>query len=193
MYPETDLVLLKIDRERINKLKKKLPRLREDIRAELKKKGLTDELINLIISDENDLDEFNVLMKVYDKDSNLVAKMITLWRSEFAKKLSKTSDEIREVLSEEMLEEVLIKVKNKQLDKRDVKPTLLKILEGISFSEAIKIEKVSDDEVEEEVRKIVKEKPGLRVNAYMGIVMEKFKGKLDARKAAEIVKKIVED
>ena len=85
------------------------------------------------------------------------------------------------------------KIKNKKLEKRDVKSVLLKILEGVSFSEAIKVEKISDDEIEEEIRKIVKEKPGLRPNAYMGLVMKKFVGKLDAKRAMEIIKKIVED
>ena len=49
MYPETDLPLLKIGLDRINRLKKNLPKLRSDIRAELKKKGLSDEMINLVL------------------------------------------------------------------------------------------------------------------------------------------------
>jgi len=191
MYPETDLELLKIDKKRIDKLKKNLPRLKSDIKAELKKKGLTDELINLVLV--GNLDEFNTLMKVYSLDANLVVKMVALWRSEFAKKTNKTVDDVREVLSERILERVLEKIKNKKLEKRDVKSVLLKILEGVSFSEAIKVEKISDDEIEEEIRKIVKEKPGLRPNAYMGLVMKKFGDKLDAKKAMEIIKKMVED
>ncbi|MBU0907085.1 MAG: Glu-tRNA(Gln) amidotransferase subunit GatE, partial [Nanoarchaeota archaeon] len=84
MYPETDLPLLKISRDRINELKKSLPKLKDAIREELRKKGLSDELIDLVL--DGNLDEFEVLMKVYGKDGPLVAKMVTLWRKEFATK-----------------------------------------------------------------------------------------------------------
>jgi len=63
MYPETDLPLLRITRDRINEIKKKLPKLRNEIRQELKKKGLSDELINLVL-DGND-DEFETLLKLH--------------------------------------------------------------------------------------------------------------------------------
>ena len=43
------------------------------------------------------------------------------------------------------------------------------------------------------VTKIIKESPGLRENAYMGIVMGKLKGKIDARKAMEIINKYTKD
>src|SRR3989344_3534975 len=76
MYPETDLPLLNIGRDKLNELKKILPKLRHEIRDELKKKGLSDELISLVL--DGNLEEFEVLMKVYSKDANLVAKMVTL-------------------------------------------------------------------------------------------------------------------
>jgi len=117
--------------------------------------------------------------------------MITLWRAEFVKKSGKNIDEIRDILSERILEKVLTVVKTERLDKSDVKDVLWKIVEGTEFDEAIKIEKVDDREIEEEIRKIVKTKPGLRPNAYMGLVMAKFKGKLDAKKAMEIINRIV--
>jgi Glu-tRNA(Gln) amidotransferase subunit E-like FAD-binding protein len=80
MYPETDLPLLKIGREKINFIKKKLPKLKHEIRAELEKKGLHGELIELVI--DGNLDEFETLIKIYNKEANLIGKMITLWRTE---------------------------------------------------------------------------------------------------------------
>ena len=191
MYPETDLELLRIDRERINKLKKNLPRLKAEIRAELKKKGLSDELINLVLDSSEMLDEFGVLMKVYSKDANLVGKMISLWRNEFATKEKKSFEEIREILNERVLERILRKVKNKEIIGGDVKEVMQKLLSGKDFEEAIKIEKADDNEVEEEIRKIIKDKPGLRPNAYMGLVMARFKGKIDAKKAMEIINRVL--
>ena len=191
MYPETDLSLLRISRERLNLLKKSLPKLKQDIKDELRKKGLSEEMIVLVL--DGNLDEFDVLMKVYNKDANLVGKMISLWRQEIAKKKGKSFDEVKEILNERTLEKILEKVKSGELDKGHVKEVLLNILEGENIDKAVKVEKISDDEIEEEIRKIVKEKPGLRANAYMGLIMGKLKGKVDAKKAMEIVERIVKE
>lgn len=189
MYPETDLPLLKIHRDKINQIKKVLPKLKSDIREELKKKGLSDELINLVL--DGNLEEFEVLMGVYEKDANLVAKMVILWRKEISAKTKKSFEEIKEVLNEAVLEKILEAVRENKIEKEDAKSVMEKIAEGSSFEQAIKIEKISHDSLEEEISKIVKEKPGLRPNAYMGLVMAKFKGKLDAKKAMEIIGKLV--
>jgi len=188
MYPETDLKLLKISRDKINILKKKLPKLRAELKSLLKKKGLSEELIKLIL--DGNFEEFEILIKVYNKDANLVAKMISLWRNESSKKLNKTLDEIKNILSERILERILLKIKENELEIKDVKEVMDRIVNGECFENAIKIEKLDDNKIEEEIRKIVKEKPGMRPNAYMGLVMAKFKGKVDAKKAMEILNRI---
>src|SRR3989344_1133877 len=49
MYPETDLPLLNIGRDTLNALKKVLPKLKHEIRDALKKTGLSDALIDLVL------------------------------------------------------------------------------------------------------------------------------------------------
>jgi len=188
MYPETDLELLKISRDKINEIKKVLPRLRKEIKSELIKKGLTEELTDLVL--EGNLDEFEVLMQVYNKDANLVAKMVTLWRNEFATKLKKSFDEIKAVLSERVLEHVLEKMTKGDVSEGDVKGILWKVASGENLESALKVEKVGHDVLEEEIVRIVKEKPGLRANAYMGLVIAKIPH-ADKRKAMEILNRIV--
>ena len=190
MYPETDLPLLKIGRDKINEIRKVLPKMKHEIREELRKKGLTDELINLIL--ESNFEEFEILMKVYNKDANLVAKMVTIWRNEFASKMKKDIEEIKKILTERVLERVLEELKSGKIEEGDVRKILEKIANGEKIENALKVEKVSHDDLEEEISKIVKEKPGMRENAYMGMVMARLKGKVDARKAMEIIKKVVE-
>lgn len=189
MYPETDLPLLKIGRERSNRAKKELPKLRGEIRDELMKKGLNEELINLVLSGGN-LEEFKVLLEVYD-DVNLIGKMVSLWRNELAIKKGKSLDEVKEILNERVLERVLEAVAHRELGKEHVRDAMSKILEGKKVEEALKIEKVGGDELEEEIRKIIKEKPGLRASAYMGLVIGKLGGKVDKRKAMEILNRLV--
>jgi len=190
MYPETDLTLLRIGLERVNKLKKHLPKLKSDIRDELKKKGLTDEMINLVLDTPNALDEFLALVK-HTSDAVLVAKMVTLWRKEFETKYKKSADEVHHILSERILETVLENIKLKKIETSDVKTVMASLMEGKKIDSALKVEKVTHDDLEHEIRAIVKEKPGLRPNAYMGLVMAKLKGKVDAKKAMEILEKIV--
>ncbi len=191
MYPETDLNLLRVGLDRINKLKKNLPKLKTDIRDELRKKGLTDELIGLVLESSELLDEFELLLQIYPIDAPLVGKMVTLWRNEFATKRGKTHEEIKSVLNEKVYEKILENVALGKISSNDVKPILIKILDGIKISDALKVEKINDDEIEEAVRKIIKEKPGMRANAYMGMLMAQFRGKLDAKKAMEIIERVI--
>jgi len=188
MYPETDLPLLKISRDRLNEIKKNLPKLKREIRDELKKKGLSDELINLVL--EGNVDEFEVLSRVYDGDANLVAKMITLWRNEFATKFRRKFDEIKEVLNEVVLEKVLENVKSGNVSEGDVKGILWKVVNGEAIEEALIVEKVDDNALEAEIAGIIKEKPGLRAGAYMGLIIAKLPG-ADKRKAMEILQRLV--
>jgi Glu-tRNA(Gln) amidotransferase subunit E-like FAD-binding protein len=189
MYPETDLPLLKISKARIDKLKKELPKLRHEIRSELKKEGLSDELVNIVIA-SNAVDEFETLMKVYGKNSELVGKMVTLWRTEIANKLKKSAEEISEMLNEAVYEKILEALREGKITEADVRGVLIKIAEGARVEGALKIEKVDHNKLEEEVVGIIKGKPGLTANAYMGLVMQKLKGRIDARKAMELVNKI---
>ena len=177
MYPETDLPLLKISRDKINKIKKHLPKLKADIKSELEKQGLSADLINLITSSEKNLEEFNALKKTYDKDANLVAKMVTLWRNE--------------KVTEEHLKEILHLLKEKKIEKEDVKDVIKKISKGEELKQAFKEEKASHHELEEEIAKVIKKKPGLRPNAYMGLIMAQFKGLVSPQKAMEIINKLL--
>src|SRR3989338_612253 len=189
MYPETDLLLLKISRDHINKIKKNLPKLKHEIRDELKKKGLLDELINLVL--DGNLDEFEILMRVYDKDANLIAKMVCLWRQEIASKHGKKIDDVRKILTERILEDILESLNDGEIGEGDVKIVMGKIMDGIELKEALKIERLDDNKLEEEIVKIVKEKPGLREGAYMGLIIGKLGKDVDKRKAMEILKRIV--
>jgi Glu-tRNA(Gln) amidotransferase subunit E-like FAD-binding protein len=191
MYPETDLPLLKIGLEQINRLKKNLPKLKKDIRAELKKKGLSDDLIVLVLDTSVGLDEFETLMDVYDMDAPLVAKMVTLWRTELASKYDKTFEEICVILSERVLEQLLELVRDKKLEVGDMRRVMGRLAEGISFDEATRVEKVDYSALEHEIRQLVKEKPGLRANAYMGMLMAKHKGSIDAKKAMELINTVM--
>ena len=188
MYPETDLPLLKISRDKINEAKKTLPKLRFDIEEELKGKGLNHEMIKLLLK-RNKVDEFKNLIGLYEKP-NFVAKMILVFPKEISSKTEKSLEKVEEILGD-FYGDVLLALKKKKISEGDVKDILLNLVEGKNFEDAIKIEKADIGKVEEKVMKIMKEKPGLSEKAYMGLVMKEFKGQVNGKEVIEIIKKYV--
>src|SRR3989344_2908529 len=194
MYPETDLPLLKISRDLINLSKKDLPELKsdEEIEKELKKKGLSEEMIKLILKEEL-IDEFKHLYGIYIMP-NLIAKMLVLFHKEISSKEKKNIEEVKEVLNEDVLIEILKRVKDKKISEMDVKDIMTDIVRGKDLGEALKVKKIDmiGGGVEEKIMKIVKSKPGLNPNAYMGLVMkdENLRG-IGGKRAMEIIGKFV--
>ncbi|MFA6022877.1 MAG: Glu-tRNA(Gln) amidotransferase subunit GatE [Candidatus Pacearchaeota archaeon] len=189
MYPETDVPLLFISRDLINEVKSNLPKLRADIKGELKKLGLNDEMINLVVS-EGKLDEFKELVQITN-DANLVAKMLILWPKELSIKEKMPIEKINEKLTLDVLESILNLINSKKIEKQDVQNILLKIIQGVSVDKALSVEKTDSNELEQEIIKLIKEKPGLSMNAYMGLIMAKFKGKVSGKQVGEILQKYV--
>ncbi len=187
MYPETDLALLKISRDLINDAKKNLPKLRKEIEEELKKKGLGHEMIKLIL-EKNKIEEFKSLLLIYD-NPNLIAKMLVLWQEEIASR--EKIKNIEQKINIDVIETILQAVKKKKILPEEIKRIMIEITKGKTIEEALKKEKIEN--IEEKILKIIKEKPGLSLNAYMGLVMNKpeFKGKISGKEAVEIIKKYV--
>jgi len=185
MYPETDLPLLKISRDLTNEVRNSLPKLREDIRGELRQKGLNEEMIKLVLS-SGMLEEFETLLKVYN-NSVFVAKVLFLMPKEIASHLK--VDE--HIFSVDILETILKAVADKKIGEEDVRGVIEKIAKNIPLKEALKVEKKDMNEIETEIARIVKEKPGLSIGGYMGLVMAKFKGKVSGKDVSDLLGKLI--
>jgi len=188
MYPETDLPLLKISRDMINEVKKDLPKLRSDVAQELKKKGLNDEMIKLLLKMDK-IEEFKAFLHLYDK-VHFVAKMVLLFPKEIASKEGKSLESVEGSL-EDYYGDILSLLSDKKISEGDVKEIMIKLVRGESFEKAISIEKIDNSEVEERILKIIKDKPGLNANAYMGLVMAEMKGKVNGKEVMEIIGKLL--
>ncbi len=188
MYPETDLPLLKISREFVNEIKKELPKLRTEVAGELKSQGLSEEMIKLVLS-ENRVDEIKILSEIYN-NLNFIAKMILLFPKEIASKTGKKLEEVENIL-QEYYDDVLIKIKKKKITEGEVKEIMIKLVNGENFEEILNVEKADNSEIEEKILKLIKSKPGLNANAYMGLVMAEMKGKISGKEAMEIIDKLL--
>jgi Glu-tRNA(Gln) amidotransferase subunit E-like FAD-binding protein len=62
-----------------------------------------------------------------------------------------------------------------------------KIFEGQKLEDAIKKEQI---DLSSEIKSLIKEKPGLSANAYMGLIMQKFKGKVNGKEVMEVLKNL---
>lgn len=189
MYPETDLPLLHITKQMLDKAKRDLPKLKSEIIEELAKQGLSEEMNKLIIS-KNKILEFKELSKIY-KSPNLIAKILALWPQEIAKKENKTLEQINQILNLDIIESILQAVKQKKILESDIKTTMQEIVQGKTLQEALKKEKAEQSKIEEEIVKIIKAKPGLSEKAYMGLIMQKFKGKVNGKEVMQILKKYI--
>jgi len=187
MYPETDLPLLRISRKIINESKRSLPKLRSDVKEEWRGRGLSEEMIKLL-SKGDKIEEFECLLKIIN-EPNFIAKVLFIFPVEIGKK--EGIKNIGDRLSLDIIESVVYAVSKGRISKQDVKHVMEEIVRGKSFDEAVKIERVDLSEIESEIAKIVKEKPGLSIGGYMGLVMAKFKGKVDGERVMEILQKLV--
>lgn len=185
MYPETDLPLLKISRNIIDQIKKNLPRLKHELKEELIKEGLDPELARLILQ-KNKLDEFKELLIIYKKP-NLIAKMLVLWREEIAKHRNWDIKKAERKLNTDLLEDILQALKKEKIKEEDVKLVMKDVADGKKLEEAMKREQAEG--IEEEIIKLLKEKPNLTEKAYMGLLMQKYKGKINGKELIELIRK----
>lgn len=189
MYPETDLPLLKISKKLIDESKRSLPKLRAEIKKELIKKGLREHEIQILLK-KGKLEEFKILLQLVN-DPRFIFKVLITIPTEIGKHYGKTQEEIEEILNLDVIESIVKEVSKGKIEKNDIKHVMEEIVNGKSLNEALKLEKIDLTEIESEIAKLVKEKPSLSISAYMGLIMEKFKGKISGKDASDILKKLL--
>jgi hypothetical protein len=62
---------------------------------------------------------------------------------------------------------------------------LQKIVGGLKVEEALRKEQI---DLASEIKILKKEKPGLSANAYMGLIMAKFRGRVSGKEVMELLK-----
>jgi Glu-tRNA(Gln) amidotransferase subunit E-like FAD-binding protein len=189
MYPETDLHLLKISRDLINEVKKNLPKLREEIEKDLEKIGLSEEMIKLLFK-QNKIEDFKELLKTLDEPS-LIAKILLVFPKEIASHEKKSDEEIEIMLNKDVITFIVEKLKDKKISKEQIKSVMERIVHGENIEKAVEFKKQDMDSIEEKIMKIISNKPGLSANAYMGVVMQEMRGKVNGKEAAEIITKLL--
>ncbi len=189
MYPETDIPILKISRDMINQAKKNLPELRTDIEKELIREGLNKDMIKLLFK-HNKMEGFRELLHVVNNPS-LVAKIMLMYPKEIATKNKIKLEDVENKLTIDILSEILNNLKKGKISENEIKHIMSRLILGESIDKILSSEKGNMNIIEDRIRKIIKEKPGLSEHAYMGIVMAEFKEKVSGKEVMEIIKRYI--
>lgn len=177
MYPETDLPLLRISKQIIDSAKRTLPKLRSELKVDLMKKGLREEEIQILLKGDR-LEDFESLLKIINEPRFIYKVLIEI------------PGQVGEI-DIDIVESIVYAVEEGKLDRIDVKQVMKEIVGGKSLDDALNVEKADLGDVESEVAKMIKEKPGLSIGGYMGLIMQKFKGKINGQEANQILSKLL--
>lgn len=195
MYPETDVPPIRIKKEYIERLMEKLPEMPERREERMiKEYGLNRELVRQLLN-AGYANDFERLAKKFPGHERTIAKIFLNVFPEIEKEGVDVS-----LINTSLLEEVLVHLEKGSFAKEGL-PELLKYIalhRDKSVDEAIdacNLRLVKLDELREFVRRAIRERKdfvkekGMRAFApLMGIVMDKYRGRMDGKVISEIVK-----
>jgi Glu-tRNA(Gln) amidotransferase subunit E-like FAD-binding protein len=182
LYPETDCSPVKIKKEYIKKKKKELPKLKSERLEEFQKKhNILQDLAKELIDNPN----YETYVKNFKK---LNSQLIAYYLINVPKEIKKRFKLDITKLQDKDFEEVLGYLNERKINDDGAIDIFIKKIknEKIDFD---KFSAVSEKELDKEIKKIIEEKKGLSIGAYMGILMGKYRGKADGKKIMEILKK----
>jgi len=183
MYPESDLPLIEINENLLKSIE--LPELISEKIIKLEKEfKLSPQLAQEIVKS-------NINFKDYTKyklNSNLIASILIEIPKEIKSRFSLDPTKIRDY----HFKEIFDKLSKKEIPNEAVKEILIEISKGnkVDYS---KYKTINENEIKKEVILVIKENKGASTNAIMGILMQKFRGKIDGKKLIELIKKNVKD
>ena len=169
MYPDTDIAIVKVENELLNKVK--IPELLTERITRLQKHyNLSYELAYQLVREKIDEEYFKRYNKI---NSGLLASLLINYNKD---KKENIEFMLNALNSGKITKDV---VDNIMLNLRMNKKVNLDNYKSVSYSE-----------IEKEIKKIMKDKKDLSANAIMGILMNKYKGRVDGKKLIELVNKL---
>ncbi len=192
MYPETDIPPVRIDGERIKRLKKELPeRPDEKIERFQEEYDLNKQQSEQLFRKGYDL-LFEELVKICD-DPSVVANTFLHTYPELEKE-----DLDTDKIKTDDIHTLFEKFAEGEFAKEGISDLLKEIAEGKTVDEAIEstgLGRIGEEEIREIIEKtveerldFVKEREMGAIGPLMGVVMEELKGKADGEKVSEILK-----
>ncbi len=181
MYPETDIPMIEITKERISRIK--LPELlsAKTLRIE-KDYDLNPEMAREVVRSGIDLDYY---INEYPKlNPSLIVRTLIEAPKEIKTRFNLNTSKIKE----SDFKQVLNALNNSQITKEAILEILTKAAQGHKII-LEDYKPVSAEKIEQEVKEIISKNKSASFNAIMGILMQKYKGKIDAKLLASLINK----
>ena len=176
MYPETDIENIEITKEMLDSIK--LPELIVEKVLKLEKKyNINDILASEIIKNKIDFEDY---ISRYKLEPELIAEVLINIPKEFRKRFNK-------FVNKEEINKILDYLNKNLISRNDIINVLLDIKENKLNLKNYK--KMDIKEIESEVKEIVEKNKELSINALVGIVIKKYRGKLEGKEVFELIKK----
>ena len=179
MYPETDLPPIKPDVSGIKAVKT----IEEKSNDIIKKYNISDDLAKKIV--RKDIDFVKFVEPYKNVKPQFIAETLILRPKEIEKETKKEFDIFEH---ENEVQDLFYKINEGELTVGSAAPILTDIAEGKKYKPE-QYKGVSDEDLEKEIAALVKKNPSAPVKALMGMLMAKHRGKIDGRKAMELLKK----
>jgi Glu-tRNA(Gln) amidotransferase subunit E-like FAD-binding protein len=174
MYPETDVMPIELNKEILDSIK--IPELIDEKVFRYEKEGLSAELARSLVKEGFNLEDYP-----YRLEKKLIANVLVEVPKDIKSRLG-----IDYKFKDKDFRFVLEALELKKINKDSVFEVMADIARGkeIDFN---KYRGVELGKLEEEIKKLVKEKKELSFGALMGIVMGKYKGRVEGKIVAELI------
>ena len=176
MYPETDVKPILITKELLKSIE--LPELLDEKVLKLEKQGVNPDLARILVKDGIFLDEFE-----YSLDKNLIASVLVEMPKDIKKRFN-----LDYYFSKDDFILVLENLDNGNLNKESAFEVLTDIAQEKKIDMS-KYKQIDFKDLEKDIKAIVEKNKKLSVGALMGIVMNKYRGKVEGRVVSELIRK----
>jgi len=200
MYPETDVPPIQLSEEYLERLRARLPELPEQkLKRLMKEYGINEKLARQVLDSE-----YGALFEVIVRKTGVSATVVAATLTETLKSLRRDSVDVERV-TDEQIREVFRLVGSGETVKEAI-PEIVGWLskhESASVRDAIDglgLRTISREELELIVEDLLKEHRGLieergkgAFGALMGAVMERVRGRAEARLVSEVLRKRLDE
>jgi glutamyl-tRNA(Gln) amidotransferase subunit E len=178
MYPETDVPIVEVTKELLYSAE--IPELiSEKIKKYKEKYNIKEKILKEFIKQGIDIEKY---IKKYKK---IEPKTIAYSLIEIPKEIKKRYD--LDINVEKNIDEIFEKLNKKEISKDAVLEILVELGKG-KIPDYSKYELMDEKQLEKETKKIIKDNKDVPLNAMIGIVMGKLRGKAPGKKIVEIIK-----
>jgi len=180
MYPETDVPPVKpvIEELEVTEL------IYDKIKRYVKDMNLSDDLASKLAKSDKDA-LFEEMAKEFDIKPAFIAETLVSYQRELNRDFQPCDPSI---VTEKHLRKIFEALHKAEISKAAVMQAIVDIAQGKGFD--IKKYKINEN-IEEEIKKIVAAHKGAPMGAVMGKVMAHFRGKVDGKTASDLVRKYI--